>query len=177
MDTLKTKFVVGGILVVAFVVFASVLTGGRPAVSVAVVGYTTNQWPADSGAELDQRTYVCAVVAVTNMSKEPFKYLAYGSKHADYTILHQTAFGWKEPGSGFRCGTGLESCTLSQSQGFTFEAVVPMDKACKVAFDYSNGRTPSPVWDKLPFWLSRRLPWATPWRTVTTEPIDLRSAQ
>ncbi len=176
MRTRRTKFVVGGVLALALVVFASVQMGGRPVVSVAVVGYTTNQWSDETAAELGRRTYVCAVVAVTNMSTQPFTYLAYGSKSADYTILHQTAFGWKQPDSGFRCGTGLESCTLRPSQGFTFEAVVPTDKACKVAFDYSDGRTPSPVWDKLPFWLVRRLPWATPWRTVATEAIDLRDS-
>jgi len=179
MRASKTRLVIGGVLILVLATFASVLTSGGPVVSVAVVGYTTNHWSDDTAAELGSRTYVCAVVAVTNTSKQAFSYLGYGTRLPDlasYTILHQTDFGWKEPDTGFRCGTGLELYPLLPSQGFTFEAVVPTDKACKVAFDYSNGRTPHPAWNKLPYWIARKLPWATPWRTATTEPIDLRTA-
>jgi hypothetical protein len=177
MSTRRITFVVGGVLALASALLASVLLDGKPAVSVAIVGYTTNQWTDETAAVLGRRTYVCAVVAVTNVSTQPFTYLAFSSRFADYTILHQTAYGWKEPDSGFGCGTGLESCPLPPSQGFTFEAVVPTDKVCKVAFDYWDGRTPNPIWDKLPYWVAQRLPWATPWRTVTTEAIDLRGAR
>jgi hypothetical protein len=173
MRNSKSKVAISGILILVSAVLAFLFLNKAP-VSISVVGYTTNQWPAATAARLGSQTYICAVVAITNNGSQSFTYYAFGSTSADYQILHQTTFGWKAPDSDFWCGTGLQRGTLAPSQGLTFEAIVPTDKACKVAFDYSDGRTPNRLWQRLPAGLTRRLPWGKGWKRVTTDVIDLR---
>jgi len=50
--------------------------------------------------------------------------------------------------------------------------VIDSERPCRVAFEYSDGRPPSRMWQRLPRWLTQRLPWGQSFRTVTTETID-----
>jgi hypothetical protein len=42
---------------------------------------------------------------------------------------------------------------------------------------YSTGRKPSRIWQKLPTWLTERVPWASEWRVAASEVTDLRRTQ
>ena len=156
------------IIVSAFLLGAAgiawMLLNAKPEVSITVLSYATNRWPTSNP------TCVRAVVGITNNSNRSFTYLGYSARSIQYEVLRETAEGWKAP-RGFRCGTGLSLQTLSAGEGFTFEAVVDADQRCKVQFMYSNGTSPSPLWQRLPSWLTQRLPWSSPWRTATTGPI------
>jgi hypothetical protein len=167
MRTCKKRFVAGGVLILAFVGLASLLIGSRPSVSASVVGYTTNQVLGDTKPRFGGDTYVSALVAVTNTSQQTFRVYS-------YTLLYQTAQGWKQPVGDIPYE--LFNVTLFPSRGYTFAANVPTHTACKVEFVCWDGHTPNPIWNKLPYWLSRRVPWANPLRRATTEVIDLRGA-
>ncbi len=139
MRTPRVKFIMISpiALGVALVVWA--LIDARPPVSLTVISLTTNQWSKGIAARFGSRTYVRAVVAVTNNTSRPFTYwTGYSEESVAYRILHETPLGWKEPASGWRCGFGLQQHTLPPSSGFTFQAVVETDKPCKVALDYSD---------------------------------------
>ena len=173
MRTPRTKFIISA-LVLGTAVVTWALVDARSPVSLTVLSNTTNRWSDDLAAQFGSRTFVCALIAVTNSSSRSFTYWARGSaSFTDYEVLREIPQGWKAP-SGFRCGTGLMQHTLSPGQGFTFEAVIESDKRCRVEFTYSDGRTPSRIWQRLPSWLTHRLPWSSPWRTAITDPIDLR---
>jgi hypothetical protein len=170
MRTPRPKFIIITVLVLGLAVVAAALVSARPKVSLTVLGYSANHFATDSGS----RTYVRALVAVTNNGSRPLTYWARDpARFVEYEILRETPQGWKAP-TGWRCGTGLMEHTLSPRQGFIFEAIVDSDKRCKVEFTYSDGKTPSRIWQRLPSWLRQRLPWSSPWRTATTEPIDSR---
>ena len=175
MRTPRLKFIVISLLALGLALVVWGLIDARPPVSLTVISMTTNHWPEDIAARFGRRTYVCAVVAVTNNTGRPFTYWTrYSEDSVEYRVLHQTPLGWKEPASRWRCGTGLQKHTLSPLRGFTFQAVVETDKPFKVALDYWDGHKPSSFWRWLPSWLSQRLPWSSPWHTATTDVIDLR---
>lgn len=178
MRTLPSKLTIIGPLVLGVAVVLCTLVDTKPMVSLTVLGYTTNRWSDDLAQMFGSRTYIEALIAVTNNSSRSFTYsgLIGLPQRVSYEILRETPQGWKAPG-GFRCGMGLTRHTLSPGQGFTFEAIVDSDKPCKVEFAYSDGRKPSRIWQRLPSWLSQRLPWSSPWRSATTEPIDLRGPE
>jgi len=179
MRTRKTKFLIGGVLLLALAVAAALFVRAKPLVSVTIVGYKTYQLSGDIAATLGRQTEIYAVISVTNLSQQPLTYVTRGSKVPLHTILHPTTSGWQAPDLPLLCGFGMEECTLQPAQGITFETDVTTEKGSKVALDYSDGHEPSPVWDKLPDWLTEKLPstWTTSWRTVTTEAIDLTGAQ
>lgn len=171
--TVKGK-IVTGVLVLALVILVSAWASAKPPVTLTVLRYTTNQslsGPAGS-------TYICAVIAVTNQSKQSLQYWSFGGlpDHCDYEVLRRTTLGWKA-NVGLRCGTGLELKELAPAQGFTFEAHIPIDETCKVELRYWDGRTPNPIWQKLPRWIVARLPWATTWHAARTKVIDVRDAK
>lgn len=173
MRTSPFKLTVASALMLAAVVVAWVILSSMPPITLTVLNYTTNQWSDELASQVGSRTYVSAVIAVTNNSDQTFTYSARGLSHlVEYEILRQTPQGWKAPGS-FRCGTGLTRHALLPRHGFTFEAVVDSNTPCKIEFGYSDGRQPNQIWYRLPSWLTQRVPWFSPWRTATTEPIDL----
>lgn len=102
-------------------------------VSVTVVGYTTNKWDAESAAELGEESYVCAIVGFTNVSDRVITYDSYSPGSALGCVVmvdpqnDETEYGLA------LCGTGLSSYRLAPMQGFTFETVVPIDRACRIA--------------------------------------------
>ena len=55
-------------------------------------------------------------------------------------------------------------------------AVIDSDRPCRVALEYSAGRAPNPIWQRLPRWLTLRLGLGQRFRTVTTETIDWQSS-
>ena len=167
MHMSRAKFIVAGVFMLGTAAAAWMLMDAKPPVSLTVVSYATNRWPEG------RPTCVRAMIGVTNNRNRSFTYLGYSARRVEYEVLSETPEGWKAP-LGFRCGAGLMPQTLSPGQGFTFEAIVNADERCKVQFMYSNGTTPSRVWQRLPSWLTQKLPWSSPWRTATTEPIDLR---
>ncbi len=176
MRTSPFKLITASSLMLGAVVVTWALLVSKPPITLTVLNYTTNRWSDELNAQAGSRTFVCAVIAVTNNSDQKFVYSARGglARFVEYEILRQTPQGWKAPG-GFRCGTGITRHELLPGQGFTFEAVVDSNTPCKVEFGFSNGRQPNQIWYRLPSWLTQRLPWFSPWRTVTTEPIDLRA--
>ena len=167
----KAKLVAGIVLIGAVTLFALLVVAARPAVLLRVVEYRTTRFES---AEFAKQSYVSAMVALTNRSKQTFSYISFGSGGPVYRVLHEASMGWTAPET-ISCGFGLEQRSLAPAEGMVFEAIIPDDKRCKVSFAYSDGRTPSAYWDKLPYWISARIPWATSWRTATTEVIDLRA--
>jgi len=158
----------------ALAVIWSLATASAP-ISMRVLSLTAKQLPHNLAQPMDNRGYVVATIELTNASKRPVVYWArYDAKFAEYSVLHRAATGWKETGGG-GCGTGLKQFTLAPSQTVIFEASIEREKPCRVALNYSNGRTPSRLWQRLPGWLAQRLPWGGDW-TVTTDVIDLRGA-
>jgi hypothetical protein len=141
----------------------------RSPVSLTVLDCTTNRWSGGLATELGGHSHICATIAVTNKGSQVFTYWARGSC-VDYEVLREGRHGWEAPGL-LRCGVGLQQQTLAPGQGIVFEAVGECDKRWKVEFTYSDGRKPNRLWERLPSWLTERLPWASPWRTATTDPI------
>ena len=176
MRTLQTKLIVIGVVVLGAAIAAWALSDAEPPVSLNVIGFTTNQWSDEVAARFGGGTYICAVVAATNTSTRPFTYWTrYSETSVQYQILELTPAGWKAPPAGFTCGTGLEQRPLSPLHGFTFEAVVKTDKPCKVALSFWEGRTSNRIWQRLPSWLTQKLPWDPGWITATSDAIDLRA--
>jgi hypothetical protein len=169
----RIKLVAGGVVMLAVGMAALVSVWARPVVSLTVVGVTTNAWEATE-VKPGQQEYGTVVVAMTNLSQQTFKFTSFPLGSPVYTVLQETSLGWVEPEFGLTCGNGLQERSLSPAEGIVFKALVPADKACKVAVDYSDGRPRSPHWDKLPYWMVRRIPWAKTWRTAASEAIDLR---
>ena len=154
------------------------LSSAEPPVALTILGYKTNHWPNELAQIRRERDYVSAILVVTNRSSQAITYWAfYDPKFVSHRLLHKTALGWKEPAAGLLCGTGMKRCTLAPAQGITFEAEVDRARPCKVALDYSDGRTPSKLWQQLPRWVVQRLPWARSSQTVTSDEINFGSVE
>ncbi len=176
MCGMRLIFTVSVLVAVGTAVFAWKIRGAKPRVSATVVGYTTNQAEPQMAKDIGSSTYVCAVVAVTNNSKRVLTYKGFGfdgmsPQLAVYSVLRETDSGWK---SLMTCETGPQEYALRPGECFKFEAFVVTKWRSKVAFTYNDGCKPSWIARRLPVWLSAKLPWLSPWHTVTTEPIDLR---
>jgi len=177
MRSRRAKLIALVALALGVIVGVFALRRSTPSVALKVQGYTEKRYPADIAQRLGKQAYVIATLELTNASKQSITYWArYESRFAEYQVLKRTLAGWKEPKGVFRCGTGLQQCTLMPSQAVTFDAAVDRETPCKVALNYSDGRTPSRFWQRLPQWLSQRPPWGKSYKTVTTEVIDLRNA-
>ena len=173
MRRLAIKFIILALLL-GMAIFVYGLFCARPPVSLTILNCTTNRLADATAAQLGCRTYIRALIGVTNNSSRSFTYLADDSvKGVEYEILRETPESWMAP-RGFRCGTGLTQQPLLPSQGITFEAFIGSAERCKVEFSYYDGRKPNPIWQRLPAWMTQRVPWARPWRTATTDVIDLR---
>jgi hypothetical protein len=170
-----------GVLIVTFA-----LQYGSPPVSLAVLAFTTNQWTADNDKLAGNCNHVCAIVELTNCSSRSVSYWGWdlGSgrgglrlgPHPHYTLLYQTSAGWKDLVTYGSFGIGFRQFALAPAQTITFEALIERAQPCKIALNYSDGRTSSSWWQRhLPEWVVQRLPWAKSSRTVTTTEIDLSS--
>jgi hypothetical protein len=179
MTATRTKIFVIGLVTFAVIAIATrVIVGRQPLISLTVLSYKTNRVSDDLVPELGSRSYVCAVIAVTNNSQHAVTYMGMGSPELpEYDILHWSRFAWRKPTGGWRCGTGMEAITLSPSHGFTFEAVVDTDAPCKVRLEYCDSSNRKQIWQRLPYWLSSRMPWTSPWRTVVTKVVDLTATR
>src|SRR5262249_1974098 len=111
-----------------------------------------------------------AYVAVTNSTSETL-ILGSGSP-MDYCMLVKGKSGWSPAPFGSPFGDA-QLPKLLPGEGFMLGAAIPRDTPCKVEVSYLNDRLSSRIWQKLPSWLKKKLWWASPWRTATTEVIDL----
>jgi len=176
MSTCRPKVIIVCALAAGVLALIWAATSAAPPLVMTVRGLTAKQWPEDIANQVGRREYVVATIELTNGGKRPIAYRASDeARFPEFSVLHQTTTGWKEEGRGF-CGTGVGLYTLAPSGSITFDAIVDRDKPCKVALSYSDGRTPSRLWQRLPRWLAQRLPWGSGWSTVTTHAIDLRGA-
>src|SRR5437867_340886 len=127
-------------------------TSASQPISMRVLEFTAHR----SSDQMGSRGYMVATIELTNASRRPITYWArYEARFPECTVLHQTPTGWKEPAPRFwLCGTGLYRFTLPPSHVITFDAAVERDKP----YNYSDGRTPSRLWQRLPKWLRQRLP-------------------
>jgi len=177
MRTRRAKLISMCVVTAGVLAIVWVVTSESPPISMKVLGFTAKRWSDDIAPRMGSREYVLATIELTNATSRPITYWArYDPTFAEYTVLHETTMGWKKRARGRFCGTGMQQTTLAPLKAITFEAVVERDRRCKVALNYSDGRAPSRVWQRLPGWLTQRLPWTPGWSTVTTEAIDLRSA-
>src|SRR5262245_22416097 len=157
-----------GLIVSAVVIVAAALifwprAGGRQPLSFMVLSYGRNYWG-------DRPGLAFVLVAVTNSTKET---LDLGS--GGCSVLLKGKSGWKSPELVNFTFSSFQSIPpkLLPGEGFTFGVGIPSDTPCKVGVNYLNDRLSGRVWQKLPRWLARTLSWASPWRTATTEVIDL----
>ena len=141
------------VLIVAVVIVAAAFifwprAGGRQQLSLTVLGYSTN-WGT-----------VSALVAVTNKTKEAFVLgSVYCLSASDYVFRPRRV--------------PSRPSKLLPGQGSTLQAPIWTGAPCKVGVEYLNDGVSARIWQKLPFWLMRKLLWAPPWRTATTEVINL----
>jgi hypothetical protein len=177
MRTPRIKIIAFSTVGLSVFLVTLVLTGGRPPVSLTIRGFTTNSWRPDN-SDGSCKYVLCAIVEFTNASDRPVSYLANRqSSFADYALLYPSPTGWKKPTPRVADSLGWWPFKLARSQAITFEAEIDQVKPCKVALDYSDGRTPSRLWQRLPQWIVQRLPWAKSSRTVTTDEINLVSTR
>ena len=100
-------------------------TSASQPISMRVLDFTADRWPDTMGS----REYMVPTIELTNASRRPITYWArYEARFPEYTVLHQTPTGWKEPAPRFwLCGTGLYRFTLPPSHAITFDAAVERD--------------------------------------------------
>jgi len=165
---------IGAVVLVAAALIFWPRAGGRQTLSFTVLDFSTN-WIGTDGP-LPQpagfpATPVCARIAVTNNTEQTL--ILQG--RSSFEALKQTESGWR--GVDFKGAyflpLGPLPSKLPPGQGFTFGVVLPTDTPCKVGVNYLSGRLSGRLWQKLPDWLTKKLSWASPWRTATTEVIDL----
>jgi hypothetical protein len=177
MHTPRVRVIALFVVGVGLLIITLALTSGDPPVSLTVRGYTTNSWRTDH-SDGSRKYVVCAIVEFTNASGCPVIYLGNRSSNfVDYALLYPTPTGRKNPTPRAVDALGFWPFKLAPSEAITFEAEVDRAKPCKVALDYSDGRTPGRLWQRLPPWIVQRLPWAKNSRTVMTDEIDLVSTR
>src|SRR5213594_2294656 len=97
MRTPRVKFIMISLIALGVALVIWALIDARPPVSLTVISLTTNHWPEDIAAQFGSRTYVRAVVAVTNNTGRPFAYWTrYSEESVEYRVLQQTPLGWKD---------------------------------------------------------------------------------
>jgi hypothetical protein len=177
------------VIAFAFVVLAAAtfivslaLPKGSPPVSLTVLRLATNKWTAMNDELVGSSKYICATVELTNNSTRNISFRGWdqgeGWGPAPYsTLLYPTRKGWEDPFPPGGFGIGSREFKLAPSQAITFEVLIERDKPCKVALDFSDGRKPNRILQRLPRWIVQRLPWAKPLRRVTTDEIDLLSTR
>jgi hypothetical protein len=168
---------------VAFALFVALtIPDSKPAISLSIVGYSTNLWSQGIGRTATDGDQIFVRLALTNQTDRAVTYWEFLSDSSDrhltranYRLVHRSALRWKDSPVVLQGPIAMRSCTLPPSSGFTFEASVTTNEVCKVALDYLDGRTPNPLWRRLPVWLFRRIPWATNHRTVYSDAVDLNT--
>lgn len=176
MRSTRSRLVIAGALLVVSVAVASALLAASPPVSLTVRGFAIKRWPKEMAKQMRQQDYVVATIELSNASSRAITYWAWDrSNYVDCSVLTETSAGWKRPKQGFRCGTGLQRFSLAPGRSISFEADVERDKPCKVAVEFSDGRTPNRLWQRLPRWLSQRLPWGSGGHTAISATIDVRN--
>jgi len=160
---------IGAVVIVAVALIFWPRAGGEQPLSLTVLGHSTNYWdyPVNGHFRL-----VFAYVAVTNSTKET---LVLGSdRPTRCCVLLKGKSGWSpEPFGSHFFFYSTPPPKLLPGESFMFGAGIPRDTLCKVGVNYLNDRLSARIWQKLPPWLTKKLSWASPWRTATTEVIDL----
>ena len=174
MRTRRSKLIVLAAVGICSLIAVFVLTSASPPIRLTVREFTTNGFGLRAPQIGSQSVY--AIIEVTNTGARPITFYSYWSRswngpHAAHTVLlSEGAMGWM-PRPVFR-----EACRnpqiLAPSESATFVAQIDSDRPCRVALDYSDGRTPSRLWQRLPRWITQRLPWGRSGQMVTTDTID-----
>jgi hypothetical protein len=140
-----------------------------------VTGYGTNQIVRVSSKETGIIQLVYAVIGFTNHSTKTFTYFANSSTSVpQYRVLSKVGSEWLNTNALPAAGSvEVREVKVTPGDGFAFNAFVPTNRPCKIAFTYENGSKPSRAWQRLPFWIWTKLPWTHSWRIATTDVIDL----
>jgi len=165
----------GGVGVCALILMFALPSASQP-IRLTVRKFTTDNCGLRAPQIGSQPVY--AIIEVTNAGSRPITYYSYHPfipwrpQAAHNLLLYRGLFGWA-PRPVFReaCQNAL---TLDPSESTTFVAQIDSDRPCRVALDFSDDHTraASRMWQRLPRWLTQRLPWANGRVTVTTETID-----
>lgn len=172
MHSKKTKFIAGCILVIlAGAGYALVTT--KPHVTLTPRSFTLRRYSDKLAQAAGKREYVLATFELTNASGRTITYWGSSREFPLCSVLLETPTGWSAPNPG---GIGLQKqISLAPHSGITFFAEVERDKPCRFSLDYSYGK-PSQFWQRMPAWLSQRVPWSKEYRTAVSATIDLRKA-
>lgn len=145
-------------------------------VSLTVLGYVTNELSAASAEATGERSYICAIIGMTNRTSRPVTYSAdVTPRGVNYEVLQLSAMGWHQRrfSSSF-CAFGRIECSLAPSAGVQFQALILDESApCKVQVYYDDGRAPSKLWNYVPGWLAQRLAWLRKPPRATTASFSL----
>ena len=172
MSRARIKF--GAIAVAVLVILAAfiLLPPARGPILLEIRGYVTNRLDDEAAAKFGMRDYVCAVIALTNTTSRVISFFLrdpYGM--TDYSLQHRSGLIWEDAATPLSEDIYRRQDELVPGQGYTFEALVDPSQPCRIALDY---HTDMRLLDRLPVWLTSRLPWNTGWRMAVTDIIDLR---
>lgn len=177
MNNRRGKLLIVSVLAIGAVVVIWAVVPSSPPVSLRILGFNAERWTYTNAQGTVSMEQIMASIAFSNGSSRSISYWAqFRPENPAYERFDQTPTGWKEVAVGFSSGTGMNQYTLAPSQVVTFSPVVDRNTPCKISLSYTEDHAPSRLRQRLPEWITERLPGAGEWKTVTTEVIDLRGA-
>lgn len=168
----RLKLVISTCLILGAVIVLWAALTWQPPVRLRLLELTTDSHGLLESPVGHEGAY--ALIEVTNTGKRPVTYRSKLNPKLQFPgiiVLSQASSGWVAHRSIMSGSMGM--LTLSPGERMTFVSMIDSDHPCRVSFGYSD-RPPSRLWQRLPVWLSRRLPWGKPYQTVTTDTINWR---